>query len=143
MHIVIGGRVKSRKKGKNSGVYYSATYGDMCSRCDKPVDDCTCGAEKGGPRGDGIRGDGIVRITRSTKGRKGKTVTVLTGFALADDALRELAKELKQRCGAGGTSRDGTIEIQGEHRETLVSELRKRGYRNKGRDSFYPPAGDS
>ena len=126
--------MKSRKKREGGPVFYSATHGNMCSRCERPVSDCTCEPEQTAPRG-----DGIVRIARSTKGRKGKAVTVISGLPLEAEALRELAKELKQKCGAGGTARDGTIEIQGEHRETLVEELLKRGYRNKGPDSFFPP----
>ena len=64
---------------------------------------------------------------RSSKGRKGKPVTTISGLALEDDALREIAREFKQLCGSGGTLRDGVIEIQGEHRDTLVEALRERG----------------
>jgi len=73
----------------------------------------------------------VVRVGRETKGRRGKGVSVVTGVPLAHDELARLAKQLKQRCGAGGTVRDGAIEIQGEHRDTLVAELEKRGYRVK------------
>ena len=69
-----------------------------------------------------------MRVRREVKGRRGKTVTTITGLPLAADALRELAGELKRRCGSGGTARDDGIEIQGDHRETLVLELRSRGY---------------
>ena len=72
-----------------------------------------------------------VRVERQTQGRKGKAVTVITGLSLPALELAELAKKLKQRCGAGGTVRDGAIEIQGEHRDTLVAELRKLGYNAK------------
>jgi len=75
--------------------------------------------------------DGTIRISRSTKGRKGKGVTVLTGIPLTGDALKELAQRLKQRCGAGGTVKDGSVEIQGEHRDFLASELIKLGYQVK------------
>ena len=74
-------------------------------------------------------GDGVVRVGRETPGRKGKGVTVVTGLPLLDEQLAKLAGELKRKCGAGGTVRDGVIEIQGEHREVLVAELEKRGYR--------------
>ena len=74
------------------------------------------------------RGDGIVRLQRETKGRKGKGVTRITGLPLADAELRALAKELKKRCGSGGTVRDGVIEIQGEHRDTLLPLLQGKGY---------------
>ena len=74
------------------------------------------------------RGDGIVRVRREVKGRRGKTVTTISGVPLASDALRELAGELKRRCGTGGSAKDGVIEIQGDHRDTLVAELEDRGY---------------
>jgi len=71
---------------------------------------------------------GVVRIMRQTKGRKGKGVCLITGLALPDAELEKLAKQLKQRCGAGGTVKDRVIEIQGDHRETLREELTKLGY---------------
>ena len=73
-------------------------------------------------------GDGIVRVGRETKGRKGKAVTVITGLGLAGPELKDLAKKLKARCGTGGTVKDGTIEIQGEHRDVLMAELQKLGF---------------
>ena len=76
-------------------------------------------------------GDGVVRVGRETKGRKGKGVTVITGLPLADDELARLATRLKKRCGSGGTVRDGLIEIQGDHRDLLVTELDGLGYRVK------------
>jgi translation initiation factor 1 len=69
-----------------------------------------------------------VRVARETKGRKGKGVTLVTGLPLDGAALKALAKELKKTCGTGGTVKDGVIEIQGEHRDTLVAALKKRGY---------------
>jgi len=73
-------------------------------------------------------GDGIVRVRRETSGRGGKTVTTIAGVPLASDALAELASELKRACGTGGTVRDYVIEIQGDHRPTIVAQLEKRGY---------------
>jgi translation initiation factor 1 len=67
-------------------------------------------------------------VSRSVQGRGGKAVSVITGLPLAGEALAQLAAELKRRCGSGGTVREGTIEIQGEHRDTLVAELARRGY---------------
>lgn len=75
--------------------------------------------------------DGIVRIGRSTKGRRGKGVTIVTGIPLSGDALKEMAQTLKGKCGAGGTVKDGVIEIQGEHREILQKTLESLGYRVK------------
>ena len=68
---------------------------------------------------------------RSTKGRRGKIVSTVTGVPLDDDELTRLAGELKRRCGTGGALKDGVIEIQGDHRDTLVAELEARGYRVK------------
>ncbi len=70
----------------------------------------------------------MVRVRRETKGRGGKTVTSVTGVPVPEGALALLAAELKKRCGTGGTVKDGIIEIQGDHRDTLVTELSKRGY---------------
>ena len=74
------------------------------------------------------KGDGIVRVGRETKGRKGKGMTVVTGVPLHPEGLRDLAKKLKQKCGTGGTVKDGKIEIQGDHRDLLIEELKTRGY---------------
>jgi len=105
---------------------YSTSEGRICPVCSNPVDNCICHKRTAAPRG-----DGIVRVSRSTKGRKGKGVTVITGIPLSGDELRSLALKLKQRCGAGGTIKDGTIEIQGDHRDRLVSELTELGYKVK------------
>ena len=69
-----------------------------------------------------------MRVGRQTKGRKGKGVTTVTGAPLAGKELQALAKKLKQRCGSGGTVRDGVIEIQGDHRDALVVELEGLGW---------------
>ncbi len=75
--------------------------------------------------------DAAVRVGRETQGRAGKGVTVITGLPLAPPQLEELAKALKKRCGCGGTVRGDRIEIQGDHRDTLVAELGKLGYAAK------------
>jgi len=76
-------------------------------------------------------GDGIARIRRETGGRGGKTVTTIAGLALDDAALGALAKRLKTACGTGGTVRDGTIELQGDHRDAVLALLAKEGLRGK------------
>ncbi len=68
-----------------------------------------------------------MRVSRQTQGRAGRGVTVISGLQLTAAELEALASELKRRCGSGGTVRDGVIEIQGEHRDTLVAELARRG----------------
>jgi translation initiation factor 1 len=72
-----------------------------------------------------------VRVCRETKGRGGKGVTLVTGIALTDDGLRDLAGELKRLCGSGGTVKDGVVEIQGDHRARVLAELQRRGFRAK------------
>jgi translation initiation factor 1 len=67
-------------------------------------------------------------VGRQTKGRKGKGVTVVTGLPLGQSEIEKLARDLKKKCGSGGTVRDGTIEIQGEHRDALVQELGRLGF---------------
>lgn len=72
-----------------------------------------------------------VRVGREVAGRSGKGVSVISGLPLAPAELQELATRLKKLCGAGGAVRDGVIEIQGDHRDRLVSELQKLGYAAK------------
>ncbi|MDJ0704773.1 MAG: translation initiation factor [Leptolyngbyaceae cyanobacterium MO_188.B28] len=72
-----------------------------------------------------------LRIQASRKGRKGKTVTVISGFQLKPESLTALAKKLKAQCGSGGTAKENTIEIQGDHAQKLLGLLIEKGYRAK------------
>jgi translation initiation factor 1 len=72
-----------------------------------------------------------IRIQASRKGRKGKTVTVISGFQASPDTLTGLLKQLKAQCGAGGTVKDAEIEIQGDHTQKLLEILTKLGYKAK------------
>ncbi|MBY5946545.1 stress response translation initiation inhibitor YciH [Photobacterium rosenbergii] len=74
------------------------------------------------------KGDGIVRIQRQTKGRKGKGVCIVTGLDLEDAQLKLLAAELKKVCGCGGSVKDGNIEIQGDKRDVIKAALEKKGH---------------
>lgn len=111
------------KKSKNSALVYSSEFGKMCPKCDKPFSDCHCRQEQSLPEG-----DGIVRISRETKGRKGKGVTVIKGIPLDSVELKQLGKKLKSQCGTGGTVKDSVIEIQGDHRDQLIEFLKKEGW---------------
>jgi len=75
--------------------------------------------------------DGVVRISRERGQRGGKTVTVIRGLPERGTELEARAVELKRLCGAGGTLRDGAVEIQGDHRERIAERLRVLGYRVK------------
>lgn len=108
---------------KRGGLVYSTELGRTCPDCRQPVGSCRCAASQRAPAG-----DGVVRVGRETAGRKGAGVTVITGLPLNGAELAALASLLKKRCGSGGTARDGRIEIQGDHRDLLVTELGQRGY---------------
>jgi translation initiation factor 1 len=99
---------------------YSTDVGRVCPGCGQPVAQCTCKLK--------VRsaGDGIVRVSRETAGRKGKGVTVIKGLPLDDAALIALAKQLKAACGSGGTVKEGVIEIQGDHLDKVMAWLKAR-----------------
>ncbi len=102
---------------------YSTETGRLCPKCGRPVAECICGKKPAR-----TVGDGIVRVQRESKGRKGKTVTLITGVTLGEEALHDLASDLKRLCGSGGAVKEGVIVIQGDHRDLLVAELKKRGF---------------
>lgn len=112
-------------KTSSSGLVYSSEAGRMCPACRQAKADCACRAAKV------VQGDGLVRVSRETKGRGGKTVTLVKGLALNAEALAELAKQLRSACGAGGTVKDGVVQVQGEHLDTLLARLQKLGYAAK------------
>ena len=108
---------------------YSSDRGRICPTCSAPTDMCRCKqVREANAR---AQGDGVCRIRRETKGRKGKTVTTVTGVPLPPNELQDLAKALKRRCGTGGSFKDGVIEIQGDHRDVLKAELEERGFQVK------------
>jgi translation initiation factor 1 len=115
-----------KQKDRRAGLVYTTEFGKMCPGCHKPEAKCTCRQEQPIPKG-----DGIVRLMRETKGRKGKGVTLITGIPLDSAGLKTLAKSLKQRCGSGGSIKNGIIEIQGDHRDVLEKELGRLGYKVK------------
>ena len=112
----------------NSRLVYSTELGRICPSCKNPTAKCTCKKKKTKTKQQVYPNDGVVRIGREVKGRKGKTVTAIFGVPLDDKELKQLAKTLKSRCGTGGTVKDGIIIIQGDHRETLLQEVKKQGY---------------
>ena len=114
-------------KRDDSRIVYTTGIGERCPNCQRPVRECVC---KRGTPGK-TTSDGTVRVSRETQGRKGKGVTVITGLGLSPIELETLATELKKRCGSGGSAANGRIEIQGDHRDRLVEELSRRGWKAK------------
>jgi len=111
---------------KKSTLVYSTETGTICPSCNRPQGRCVCHNKNPAPPS-----DGIVRLMRETKGRKGKGVTLIGGLGLEANGLKKLAKSLKQKCGSGGSIKNGIIEIQGDHRDVLEKELIKLDYKVK------------
>ena len=112
------------------GTVYSSEHGRMCPHCGLPTKRCQCRANPRGQRAE-PGGDGVARVRREKKGRGGKTVTTVSGLPLAGAELKDLAKELRRQCGTGGTVKDGIVEIQGDHADTVLAALEERGFRAK------------
>ena len=115
-----------KRSNTDSVLVWSSEAGRICPGCGKAAASCSCSKSVTRPAG-----DGIVRVRRESKGRGGKTVTVVTGATGDDAALKVLAGELKRRCGSGGTVKDGVIEIQGDFCDLIVAELARRGFNAK------------
>ena len=112
-----------------SSLVYSTDAGRVCPGCQQTVAQCGCKALAAAAARSA--GDGIVRVSRETKGRGGKAVSLVRGVPLDDAGLALLAKELKAACGSGGTVKDGVIEIQGDHIERVMAALQALGHRVK------------
>jgi translation initiation factor 1 len=102
------------KRSGSGDMVYSTSDGDLR----RARDPKTVTRETSGP----------VKVRRETAGRKGKTVTTVFNLPLNDNEIRELAGKLKKRCGVGGSAKDGVIEIQGDHRDTVLTTLQADGY---------------
>ena len=103
---------------------YSTDQGRLCPVCEKPTDSCT-------GHDTASIGDGQVRISRESKGRKGKPVTLIRGLPVNKGELERLAKQFKKHCGVGGSTTADEIVIQGDQRQVLMTELLKKGYQVK------------
>jgi translation initiation factor 1 len=120
----MGTTTRGSQRGTDSALVYSTDAGRMCPACRQPVAQCTCKSSATARPAS----DGIVRVSLDTKGRKGKGVTVVKGVPLDAAALAQLGQQLKAACGAGGTVKEGVIEVQGDHRATVMAALKKQGY---------------
>jgi len=118
--------LKLKNRDSNSKLVYSTELGKICPSCGKQFAECICKKKKNYTI---PKGDGKIRVERSTKGRKGKGVSLISGLPLEHPSLKELAKKLKQKCGTGGTVKNGVIEVQGDHRDFLVEHLNTLGYK--------------
>jgi len=112
-----------KARSNTGGLVYSTDSGRMCPSCRKAIALCLCGKAAGTRTT-----DGVVRVSLQTKGRAGKGVTVVQGVPLEPVELLALGKQLKASCGSGGTVKDGTIEVQGDHRDRLVQALQDMGF---------------
>ncbi len=106
-----------------SRLVYSTELGRTCPQCRCALAACRCDKTAARPAG-----DGIARVWRESKGRGGKTVTLVKGLPLDDAALQALGKQLRSACGSGGTCKDGVLEIQGDHAERVTAWLVARGH---------------
>jgi translation initiation factor 1 len=111
------------RKSTQGRLVYSTDSGRMCPACRQPVAACVCAQQQRAGAG-----DGIARVSRESKGRGGKTVTLVRGLGLDDAALAALGKRLRSACGAGGTVKDGVLEVQGDHAERVIELLKSEGF---------------
>jgi translation initiation factor 1 len=111
------------RNSTSGGLVYSTDSGRMCPACRQPIAACICKQQVRAPVG-----DGAVRVSRESKGRGGKVVTLVRGLALDDAALAALGKRLRSACGSGGTTKDGVLEVQGDHIERVVQLLQADGF---------------
>ena len=112
-----------KSRSPSGGLVYSTDSGRMCPTCRQAHADCRCAVQAARSAG-----DGIVRVSRETKGRAGKGVTLVRGLALDPLALMTLGKQLKAACGSGGTVKDGVIEVQGDHCDRVIERLKSQGH---------------
>lgn len=121
--------MKSGSTARSKLVYTTAT-GRSCPRCGFPESACRCGPAA--PVDQPIPDKIVARLRLEKAGRGGKTVTVVADLPRHRDFLKTLAGELKRLCGSGGTVADTSVEIQGDHLDTLRTYLQGKGWRVKG-----------
>jgi len=113
-------------KTRSRNLVYSTDKAGTCAVCGKVLKACLCAAA---PHAKSA--DGVVRLFRETKGRKGKGVTLVKGLPLSSDELTALAKQLKSACGVGGAVKSGVIELQTAEREKIKALLERAGFKVK------------
>ncbi len=110
------------RRSNSGGLVYSTEGGRMCPACRQPLAHCRCQSARPVPAG-----DGLVRVCLSSKGRGGKTVTLIQGLALQPEELAAWGKRLRAACGAGGTLKDGVLEVQGDQVARVLAWLQDQG----------------
>ncbi len=113
------------KAKPNSRPVYSTEKGRICPGCQRPQATCICKSTHPTLK---FSGDGVVRLHRETKGRKGKGVTLVTGLDPQQQPLATVAKLLKSKCGVGGSVKENVIELQSADREKIKQILEGAGY---------------
>ncbi|MBN2723821.1 MAG: hypothetical protein JXR95_07115 [Deltaproteobacteria bacterium] len=106
---------------------WTSDEGRVCPVCSKAVLSCICQSAKSSV----ILGDGRVVIKLETNKRRGKDVTVISGLPMNESQLKSFSRLLKKKCGAGGTVKNGIIEIQGDKRDSVKSEVIESGFNPK------------
>ena len=114
-------------KNNNTRKVYSTETGRVCPHCGLAMAACRCGENNNTLSAS----DGVVRVSRETKGRKGKGVTLINGLDLSAGEAKSMAKKLKQLCGTGGTIKNNCLEIQGDHREKIINYLENQNIKVK------------
>ena len=105
---------------KKTQIVYSTAVGRTCPVCGERQSGCRCQSKTSTPKG-----DGVVRVRREVKGRRGKTVTTIAGVPVSELELLDIAAQLKKKCGTGGSVKDGVIVIQGDKTTIVIMELQK------------------
>lgn len=108
----------------NSRLIYSTDHGALCPECVRKKNECVCRQRQ---RSFVPQTNDKVSLRYETSGRKGKGLTVIAGLPLSRAQLEDAAKKLKNRLGTGGTVKDYVIELQGDHRKTVLGQLRALG----------------
>lgn len=117
--------VSSRNENRT---VFTTEQGRVCPDCGRSISQCVCKKQK---QKSITKHDGIIRLRIDRKGRGGKSVTIIEGLVGNEQNFKELAKELKKACGAGGAVKNGLIEIQGDVRDLLKDKLEQKGFKVK------------
>jgi translation initiation factor 1 len=115
---------------RNARTVYSTASGSICAKCGWPERDCKCSSPFA--REEPLPARIVAKLRMEKKGRGGKTVTVVYDLPRNQTFLKQLASELKQQCGAGGSTGEDSVEIQGDVRDRVRPLLQKKGWTVKG-----------